>query len=126
MMKVMRHVTNLATPNTLSSNAEKLRRGVSRDSDHQIGNNTLGNFGLATQSSRSNSITTPLMFPQNTQAKLREISKFRVTGVDSFNRDHRCSNSNIVSPTIQARHRIEADVSPSRTNYGVMGFKRMS
>jgi hypothetical protein len=34
MMRVMRHVTHLATPNTLSSNAEKLKRGVSRDSDH--------------------------------------------------------------------------------------------
>ena len=66
MMKVMKHVTYLTTPNTLSSNAEKLRRGVSRDSEHQIGNATLGNFGLGTQSSRSNSINTPLMFPQNT------------------------------------------------------------
>lgn len=125
MIRVMRHVTHLATPNTLSSNAEKLKRGVSRDSEHQIGNATLGNFGLGTQSSRSNSINTPLMFPQNTQAKLREISKFRVTGVDSFHRDHRSSNSNIVSPTFHGRNRILAEVSPSRTNY-MMGFKRMS
>ena len=65
MFKVIKHITNLATPNTISSNVEKLKRGISRDSDRQFNNGTMVNFGgVGTQSSRSNSMTTPLMFPQ--------------------------------------------------------------
>ena len=103
-------------------------RGVSRDSEQRLQNATLGNFGLATQSSRSNSMTTPLMYAQNTQARLRDISKIQVLGVDSLSRDNHLSNSNIISPTAHVTQRIAGNgyhALASRTNYH-MAFKRMS
>ena len=36
-----------ATPNTILSNKQKLNRGVSRDSEYNLNNGTMLNFGLA-------------------------------------------------------------------------------
>lgn len=62
------------TPNTILSNKQKLNRGISRDSQNNFNNGTLLNFGLAGQSTRSTFMKTPLMFGQNTHAKLRDIN----------------------------------------------------
>ena len=51
-----------ATPNTILSNKQKLNRGVSRDSEYNVNNGTMLNFGLAGQSTRSTFMKTPLMF----------------------------------------------------------------
>lgn len=74
VLQVIKNISHIATPNTISSNAEKLKRGVSRDSEMHFNNGTMMNFGLATQSTRSTSMKTPLMFAQNTHAKLRDIN----------------------------------------------------
>lgn len=61
------------TPNTILSNKQKLNRGASRDSEYNLNNGTMLNFGLAGQSTRSTFMKTPLMFGQNAHAKLRDI-----------------------------------------------------
>jgi hypothetical protein len=63
-----------ATPNTILSNKQKLNRGASRDSEYNVNNGTMLNFGLAGQSTRSTFMKTPLMFGQNAHAKLRDIT----------------------------------------------------
>lgn len=112
MLQVIKNISHIATPNTISSNAEKLKRGVSRDSEMHFNNGTLINFGLATQSTRSTSMKTPLMFAQTTNAKLRDINNQWVAGLASLNKDHRGANASFFSPPVYISHKI-TELSPS-------------